>query len=298
MRQDGAPTPDPTPAPAHRPVVTLLYAPADRPGLVAKALASAADVVIVDLEDAVAPAHKQAARAALVDLLSGHLDRRVQVRVNALETPWGALDLAALAALPAQIAVRIPKVGSPADLERVALAVGDRPLHVLLETAGGIESAHDIARAHPRVASLGLGEADLRSDLGIDDDAALAYARSRIVIAARAAGLPAPSMSVYPNVRDDAGLARSCAIGRSLGFLGRTAIHPRQLPVIVAAFAPTEVEVARARLVVAAMRDAQRAGNGTVVLPDGTFLDVAMVERARRTVALAEPTPSPRPDLS
>lgn len=214
----------------------------------------------------------------------------MQVRVNALETPWGALDLAAVADLEPKVAVRIPKVGSPADIEYVSRAVGIRPMHVLLETARGIEAAYDIARADSRVASLGLGEADLCSDLGIDDEAALAYARSRIVIAARAAGLPAPSMSVYPNVRDDAGLARSCAIGRSLGFLGRTAIHPRQLPVIVAAFAPTTVEVARARIVVDAMRDAQRLGNGTVVLPDGTFLDVAMFERARRTVALAVPS--------
>lgn len=282
MSEPGAPNP------VERPVVTLLYAPADRPDLVEKALASAADVVIVDLEDAVAPAHKESARAALGSLVAGHAGRRVQVRVNALDTPWSALDLAAVAGLPTRIAVRIPKVGSPLDVTRVAAAVGDRPLHLLLETAGGIEAAADIARADPRVASLSLGEADLRSDLGVDDDAALAYARSRVVIAARAAGLPAPAMSVYPNVRDDAGLARSCATGRSLGFLGRTAIHPRQLSVIAAAFAPTEVELVRARLVVDSLRDAQQAGSGTVVLPDGTFLDIAMVERARRTVALAD----------
>ena len=276
---------------SERPAVTFLYAPADRPDLVAKALASTADVVIVDLEDAVAPAHKQSARAALSGMLAGHLGRRVQVRVNALETPWGALDLAAVANLETEVGIRIPKVGSPADVEEVSRAVGDRHLHILIETARGIEAAYDIARAKAPVASVGLGEADLRSDLGIDDDTALAWARSRLVIAARAAGLPSPSMSVYPNVRDDVGLARSCAIGRGLGFLGRTAIHPRQLPVIVAAFAPTEAELARALLVVGAISEARLAGNGTVVLPDGTFLDAAMVERARRTVALASPGP-------
>lgn len=287
MSQTGAPR-----AP-ERPTVTLLYAPADRPDLVVKALASTADVVIIDLEDAVAPAHKQSARDALAGMLSSHPRRRVQVRVNAIETPWGALDLAAVADLETHIGVRIPKVGSPTDVDEVARIVGARHLHLLLETARGIEAAYDIARADARVASVGLGEADLRSDLGVDGDDALAYARSRLVIAARAAGLPAPSMSVYPNVRDDIGLARSCAIGRSLGFLGRTAIHPRQLPVIVAAFAPTDADLARARLVLGAMRDARHAGSGTVVLPDGTFLDVAMVERARRTVALAAPGPHP-----
>ena len=94
-------------------------------------------------------------------------------------------------------------------------------------------------------------------------------------------------MSVHTNVRDDDALARSCAVGRDLGFLGRAAIHPRQLPVIVSAFTPTAAELTRARLVVDSLRDAEELGDGTVVLADGTFLDRAMVERARRTLAVA-----------
>ncbi len=274
-----------------RPVLTLLYAPADRPELVAKALASEADVVIVDLEDAVAPGQKESARASLAELLSAHPDRRVQVRVNALGSPWSDADLAAVRALPPHVGVRIPKVVDPADVVDVAARVGERALHPLVETAAGVEAAYDIARAHPLVASLGLGEADLGSDLGVSSDGGLAFARSRIVNAARAAGLPAPAMSVHANVRDDEGLARSCAVGRELGFLGRAAIHPRQLPVIVAAFTPTAAEVAEARLVVDSVRSAREVGSGTVVLDDGRFLDAAKVERARRTIALAARRP-------
>lgn len=271
-----------------RPDLTLLYVPGDRPDLVAKAFATTADTVIVDLEDAVAPSRKESARAALAELLESHPDRRVQVRVNALGTPWAERDLEVVVALPSNVGVRIPKVTSPADVHRVAAVTGARGLHLLVESAAGIEAAYDVARSDPRVVSLGLGEADLRSDLGVDDDTGLAFARSRVVNAARAAGLAAPSMSVYPNLTDAEGLARSCAVGRRLGFVGRAAIHPRQLVVIARAFAPTPQDVERARRVVEAMRGALDAGSGTYVLPDGSFLDVAMVQRARRTIALAD----------
>lgn len=273
---------------ADRPALTLLYAPADRPELVAKALAGEADVVVVDLEDAVAPDHKEAARESLARLLADHPDRPVQVRVNALGSPWAEADLAAVDALPAHVGIRVPKMVDPGDVARVAEQVAGRALHPLVETAAGVEAAYDIARAHPAVASLALGEADLRSDLGVSSDDGLLFARSRIVTAARAAGLPPPVMSVHTNLADDEGLTRSCAVGRGLGFVGRAAIHPRQLPLIVAAFSPTEEEVSRARLVVESVRDATEVGGGTVVLPDGTFLDRAMVEGARRVIALAD----------
>lgn len=270
--------------------LTWLYVPGDRPDRVAKAFASEADVVVVDLEDAVAPDHKVAARDGLADLLAElgaeHPGRDVQVRVNATGSPWAEADHAVVAALPALVGARLPKVVGAAHVRELAAAVGDRPLHLLVESARGVEEAYDAARAHSRVVTLGLGEADLRSDLGVDDDDGLAWSRSRIVIAARAAGLAAPSMSVHPHVRDDEGLTRSCAVGRRLGFLGRAAIHPRQLPVIVAAFLPSEDELARAREVLAAVAGAQAMGQGTVLLQDGRFLDVAMVNNARRIVEL------------
>src|SRR5690606_31805273 len=133
---------------------------------------------------------------------------------------------------------RSPTPDGPPNRERqstAAATVEDArvpPLLPLLESAAGIEQAHQIATAHPAVRGIALGEADLSADLGITDETALNWPRSRAVVAARAAGLPPPAQSVYPDIRDIDGLARSCAAGRALGFLGRTAIHPRQLPVI------------------------------------------------------------------
>ncbi|HEY9407955.1 MAG TPA: CoA ester lyase [Jiangellaceae bacterium] len=283
-------------------VVTLLYAPADRPDVVGKALDGGADVVVVDLEDAVAPVAKDRARAGLPALLADRRGRAVQVRVNALGTAWAEPDLAMVARLPGEVGVRVPKVTSPADVAAVVAVVGPRRVHVLIETAAGVEAAGEIARA-PGVATVGLGEADLRSDLGVSDDDGLAWSRQRLVVAARAAGLPPPAMAVYPNVTDLAGLASSTGLGRRLGFVGRAAIHPRQLAVIEAAFTPTTAEVEQAEEVVTAVAGAQEAGAGVVVLQDGSFLDVAMVERARRVLDLAARdttagTPSGRGDVT
>ncbi|MFR9775638.1 HpcH/HpaI aldolase/citrate lyase family protein [Micromonospora sp. MS34] len=266
-------------------LLTWLYVPGDRPDRFAKAVASGADGVILDLEDAVVAGRKAYARDAVAEFLAGPQPLPVQVRVNELTGPDVDADLAAVAAAPGLAGLRLPKVESAATVAAVAARV-DTPLHPLIESAVGLESAYAIAGAHPAVASLGLGEADLRSDLGVADDGLL-WARGRIVVASRAAGLPPPAMSVYANVADLDGLAASCAAGRRLGFLGRAAIHPRQLPVIAEAFRPADREVALARELLAAVADAQTRGTGTVVLPDGRFADRAMVAAARRVVDLA-----------
>ncbi|PWR13204.1 CoA ester lyase [Micromonospora sicca] len=267
-------------------LLTWLYVPGDRPDRFAKAVASGADAVILDLEDAVVAGRKAYAREAVAEFLSEPQAVPVQVRVNELAGPDVDGDLAAVAGAPGLAGLRLPKVESPATVAALAARV-DTPLHPLIESAVGLEAAYDIAGAHPAVASLGLGEADLRSDLGVADDDGLLWARGRVVVAARAAGLPPPAMSVYANVADLDGLAASCAAGRRLGFLGRAAIHPRQLPVIAEAFRPAEREVARARELLAAVADAQARDSGTVVLPDGRFADRAMVAAARRVVDLA-----------
>lgn len=266
--------------------LTLLYVPADRPDRVAKALASSADTVLIDLEDAVAPSRKGEARENAGLALTAGVSRPVQVRINHRSTPWHAEDVGQLSSLPVSVGARVPKVESVLEVQELAAALPGRALHLLVESALGVERAFELATASPQVASIGLGEADLRSDLRVDDEDGLLWARSRVVVAARAAGLVAPVMSAYTNVRDLAGLAASCRVGRRLGFSGRTAIHPGQLDVIRAAFLPSAEEVAAAREVLSRVAGAADAGVGAVALADGTFLDVAMVERARWVVEL------------
>ncbi|WP_020576364.1 HpcH/HpaI aldolase/citrate lyase family protein [Actinopolymorpha alba] len=271
--------------------LTWLYVPGDRPERIRKAMTSAADVVIVDLEDAVAPAHKPLARAALAEVVEEFPGRAVEVRVNAIDSAWLAADLDVVAVLPPNVSVRIPKVERIDDVATIIARVGTgRALTLLLESARGVERAAELASAHPQVAAIGLGEADLCSQLAISEEDALGWVRSRIVVASAAAGLRPPAMSAFTDVSDLARLARSCQVGRSLGMLGRAAIHPRQLPVIEAAFAPSSTEVARARAVIDALAQAEVAGDGTAVLADGRFLDVAMRRGAERVLELAERT--------
>ncbi|MFI1680184.1 MULTISPECIES: HpcH/HpaI aldolase/citrate lyase family protein [unclassified Streptomyces] len=268
--------------------LTWLYAPGDRPEVVSKALLAGADAVIVDLEDAVAPDRKAYARAATAELLSSPQPLPVHVRVNALDGPLAEDDLRAVAPLPGVAGLRLPKVTTRAEVIRVAEravpADGGAPaLHALVESALGLEHAFAIATAHPALRGISLGEADLRADLGVRDDTGLDWARSRVVVAARAAGLAPPAQSVHPDIRDLAGLAASCSRGRALGFLGRAAIHPRQLPVIERAYLPTPAEIERAEEVT----KAAATDEGALALPDGRFVDKAVVEGARRVLALA-----------
>lgn len=274
------------------PPLTWLYVPGDRPERFAKALATEADVVIVDLEDAVAPAHKDAARENARALLDRAAPKPVVVRINDVRSRWGAADLELLGNSANLAGIRVPKVESAADVHAVRTALrSPLPLHCLIESARGVEAAFEIARADPDVASIGLGEADLSSDLGVIDEDGLLWARSRIVVAARAAGLPAPAMSVYTKLDDPDGLAASCRRGRALGFIGRSAIHPRQLAVIAECFTPSESEANAARELLDALGTAGAAQDGVAVLPSGQFVDIAMIEGAERVIALAARRP-------
>jgi len=269
------------------PPLTWLYAPGDRPHVVAKALTAGADVVVIDLEDAVAPDRKEYARAATAELLSAPQPVPVHVRVNALDGPLAPRDLEAVADRPGLSGLRLPKVTSPEQIirtaERSTPAAHAPALYALLESALAVEHAHAIASAHPALRGIALGEADLQADLGVREDAGLDWCRSRIVVAARAAGLPPSPQSVHPDIRDLEGLAASCAHGRTLGFLGRAAIHPRQLPIIERAYLPTEREVEEAETIVKAAMTQQ----GAQALPDGRFIDAAVVAAAHRTLSLA-----------
>ncbi|MEJ3749337.1 CoA ester lyase [Actinomycetes bacterium KLBMP 9797] len=262
-------------------MLTWLYVPGDRPDRFAKAVDSGADAVIIDLEDAVVADRKEYARAAVTEFLGERHAVPVHVRIGNLDA-----DLPAIEGLPGLAGLRLPKIERPDQVLAVAERTAVR-LHPIIESAAGVEAAYAIASAHAAVASVGLGEADLCSDLGVTDEAALAWSRGRIVVAARAAGLPPPAMSVYPHLSDLDGLAASCRAGRAQGFLGRAAIHPRQLPVIVAAFRPAPEEVARAMALLSGVEAAATAHTGTVVLPDGRFADRAMIGAARRVLDLA-----------
>jgi citrate lyase subunit beta/citryl-CoA lyase len=218
------------------------------------------------------------------------------VRINNMSSPWWERDAAALADLAARlsatspIAVRVPKVESPEHVRRVAELLGGHvPLYCLIESARGLEAAYEIASAHPAVAGIALGEADLAGDLGVAD-AGLAWARARLVVAARAAGLPSPAMSAYPRLGDEPGLYESCVAGRRAGFLGRSVLHPKQIPAVLRAFTPGPAEVAAAEATLDALGRADILDGGTAVLADGSFVDRAMGDNARRTLALRRRT--------
>ncbi|TCN33425.1 citrate lyase subunit beta/citryl-CoA lyase [Kribbella orskensis] len=269
-------------------MLTALYVPANRPDRFAKAVASGPDLVVFDLEDAVPVADKVDARGWAVAWVAAFKgSTAIEVRVNAPGTPWIEDDLAALAAVPA-VRIRLPKVESADDVRQVLQQVPSARITALIESPLGLERAFEIASADRRVVAVALGEADLASSLGVDGPEGLAWARGRIVSASRAAGLGAPMLSAYPHVKDEEGLRRTCLEGRALGFVGRTAIHPRQLPTIVECFTPSASQVADAAALLAAVAKAGVADGGVIVLPDGRMVDPAMLGRAHELTTLMQ----------
>jgi citrate lyase subunit beta/citryl-CoA lyase len=242
---------------------TFLFVPGDRPDRFGKALASGADVVILDLEDAVAPAAKDAARAAAGEWLESH---RAMVRINAPGTPWFDADaeLVAVRGVP----VMVPKAETPGVLAGFGAVVA------LVETALGVERAGELA-AVPSVTRLAFGSVDLAAQLGVapEDREPFAYARSRLVIASAAAGLAPPVDGVTTDLGAGSPLEEDVRYARRLGFGGKLCIHPKQVAVVRAGFTPTEAERAWARRVVA-------AGDGVSVV-DGRMVDKPVLARAR-----------------
>jgi citrate lyase subunit beta/citryl-CoA lyase len=262
--------------------VTALFVPGDRPDRYGKAAASGADVVIIDLEDAVAPAAKDAARAAAVSALaSGELS--ALVRVNGAGSSWLADDLAALTELTSRAGqtlagVMVPKAADPAGVAAVADSVR-APVVCLVESALGVARASDLA-AVPGVVRLAFGALDFAFDVGSDVDAITGQvARAEVVIASRAAGLPGPWESPSTDLADLARVEATSRNARLLGFGGRLCIHPAQLAPVRAGFAPTPAEVEWARGVVGAGAGVERVGNQMVDRP--------VLERARRILRLA-----------
>jgi citrate lyase subunit beta / citryl-CoA lyase len=264
------------------PIITALYVPGDRPERFDKAFTSGTQMVIVDLEDAVAPVRKTLALDAVAEWLHAQVWTSgpvIQVRVNVDHRA----EVERLAEIEGPFELRLPKVDSVADLDVVASASRRfAGITALIESAVGVEQAASIAH-HPVVTGLALGEADLASDLGSGSDAVLDHARLRVLFAARAAGLPAPMMSPYPHVADLDGLRADTARGRTLGLVGRTAIHPRQLGVIADVFRPSPADLDWAHQVLTAV-----SSGGVTTLPSGAMVDPAMTGRAETIIALAD----------
>jgi citrate lyase subunit beta/citryl-CoA lyase len=272
------------------PIRSYLYVPGYDERKIEKALAGEADAVVLDLEDAVAPDRKEEARETVVRVLGSEPEKPVFVRVNAVGTEPAAADIDAV--VGGHLAgLRLPKTESVESVRLVAETLtelrSEAGIQCLIESALGLERAVEISSSHERVTGISLGEADLAADLGVGDEAGLFYARSRIVSAARAAGLPHPPQSVYTNVRDLDGLRLSTEEGKRLGFVGRSTIHPFQLPVVNEVFTPTEGEVSEAEELLDRLEGEAASGTGAFVLGDGRFVDRAVVESARLTLSLA-----------
>ena len=269
-----------------RPLRSVLYVPGSKPGALDKARGLPADAIIFDLEDAVAPAEKAAARAHVVAALSagGYGPRLCLVRINAPDTPWGEADLAAVA--PVAEAILLPKVELPATLTAVR-EQADRPVWAMIETAKGVVRARELAEAW--TAGLVIGTNDLAKELGCrdrPDRLPLMAALGTCLLAARAAGIPCVD-GVFNAFRDVAGFRAECEQGRDLGMDGKTLIHPDQIAIANEVFAPDDAEVTLARRRIEAFEAAEAQGQGVAVL-DGRIVENLHVESARATLAKAE----------
>ncbi|MDB5848825.1 MAG: Citrate lyase subunit beta / citryl-CoA lyase [Rhodoferax sp.] len=262
-------------ASATAPPRSYLFVPGDRPDRFDKAWASAADAVILDLEDAVGVAHKAEARAAVAAWLSP--ERPCVLRINAADTAWHADDLELLRH-PGVAALMLPKA-EQIDPALVQLCVANgQPLLPIVESARGFSRLEALA-ATPSVARLVFGSIDFQVDLGIPgDDDALLYFRSQIVLASRLAGLQPPVDGVTTAIGDHAVLGTDTERARRLGFGGKLCIHPAQVPTVNALFSPGAVEVAWAERVVAAIA----ASNGAAVAVDGKMVDRPVILKAER----------------
>lgn len=267
---------------------SFLFVPATQPERLPKALASGADLVIADWEDAVAPAEKERARTALAEAvaaLEGPARARLLVRINSEGTPWFANDLQALARLTAQglAGAVVPKAERAPTLQAAALAAGPHAaLLPLVESVAGLAAADALAAA-PQVARLAFGHLDFQVDAGMacgETEEELLPVRMALVLASRRAGLAAPIDGVTVDTRNPERMARDAARARRMGFGGKLCIHPAQVPVLHAAFDPDAAAVAHALRVQQAL---QQAGGGVCVL-DGRMVDAPVLAQAEQTL--------------
>ncbi len=281
---------------------SFLFVPGSEERKLAKAPSLGADALILDLEDAVTPARKAEARAQVRTFLQTQdsLASEWLIRLNGFATPYFEADLeAGVRAGPD--ALVIPKVDSPEVVHLVdahlteaehasALPPGSLRLFALIESARGILNAYAIATATPRLLGLMLGHVDLSANLGIRagraDEGIVHHARCQLVLAARAAGVDAVD-TIYLNIQDHEGLRAEAAQAAALGFVGKLAIHPSQLPIIHEAFTPSAERVRRAERILDTWRQAEAEGRGVCTL-DGDLIERPVVEAERRVLERAK----------
>lgn len=280
---------------ATRPRRSALYMPGANRRALEKGRSLAADALILDLEDAVAPDAKVEARGAILEALreGGYGRREIIVRVNGLETEWGYADVVAMAASGAD-GLLLPKVESADTVRKVAAimagagAPDDMAIWCMIETPMGVLRAESIAMSHARIAGFVMGTSDLAKDLHClhtPDRLPFLTSLNHVILVARAFGLAALD-GVHLNLSDDQGFADACAQGLELGFDGKTLIHPKTIALANETFGPSEAEVLESRRIIEAFETAMKDGAGVVVL-DGKLVENLHVENARRILAMA-----------
>ena len=266
----------------NRPFRSALYIPGSRLRALNKARSLPIDVVLLDLEDAVTPDEKITARVTLTDELDkgGYGNRLCVVRINGLDTRWGACDARAANSMACD-AVLMPKVNNVRDVDAL-VQLTDKPIWAMMETPLGIMNAAEIA-AHPQIAGFVIGTNDLAKDLNTRTRGALMTSLQMCLLAARAHGIVAID-GVYNAFKDDVGFKIECEEARDLGFDGKSLIHPSQIAVANAAFAPTQNEIDLATRQIAAFAEAEAEGQGVAVV-DGKIVENLHIVTARATLA-------------
>lgn len=275
--------------PRTRPYRSVLYIPGSKPRALEKAKTLPVDAVIFDLEDAVSVEEKENARDTLAAALQeGGYGARVKiVRINGFDTPWGRADAEAAAAMDCD-AILLPKVSCAADLDALAEITGDTPLWAMMETPRGMLNATEIA-AHPKLQGMVMGTNDLAKELQTRfraDRLPMMAGLGLCLLAAKAEGLIIVD-GVYNAFKDDEGLRVESTQGRDMGFDGKTLIHPAQVAVANAAFAPSDDEIDLARRQIAAFEEVEASGQGVAVV-DGKIVENLHVVTAREILAKAD----------
>ncbi|SFE30173.1 HpcH/HpaI aldolase/citrate lyase family protein [Roseivivax sediminis] len=272
-----------------QPFRSVLYIPGSKPRAIAKARSLPVDAVILDLEDAVSPDEKEAARTTLAEALAeGGFGHRMRiVRINGLDTDWGRADAKAVAAMECD-AVLLPKVESPGQIDAQAEITGDLPVWAMMETPLGMLQAASVA-AHPKLGGMVMGTNDLIKDLGARatlDRVSVMTGLGLCLLAAKAHGVVIVD-GVYNAFKDMEGLEAECVQGRDMGFDGKTLIHPAQIDIANACFGPSKAEIELARRQIEAFEAAKREGQGIAVV-DGRIVENLHVDTARKVLAQAE----------